>query len=143
MLADFLVRANGAGKLKTREWYYKRLDIYCNQKKPSLLLRFITQMHKVILLPIHGPEFDAVEEPVHVIRDFLKRNNKDAWLPEEISENTGIDITTAYHLCQLLRAKYVESAAKGKYFPIQSIERLGQTFFKWAPRSKSPRKGRK
>ncbi|MEM2759689.1 MAG: hypothetical protein QXU32_07430 [Nitrososphaerales archaeon] len=87
-------------------------------------------------MPIPGPEFDAVEDPVEVIRDFLKRNNKDAWVPEEISEHTGIDITTVYHICQLLRAKYIESGAKGEYFPIRSIERLGQTYFKWTPKSK-------
>ncbi|MGH9909930.1 MAG: hypothetical protein ACRD32_04755 [Nitrososphaerales archaeon] len=87
-------------------------------------------------MPIPGPEFDAVEDPVDVIRDFLKRNNKDAWMPEEISEHTGIDITTVYHICQLLRAKYVESAAKGEYFSIRSIERLGQTYFKWIPKSR-------
>ena len=87
-------------------------------------------------MPIPGPEFDAVEDPVDVIRDFLKRNNKDAWIPEEISEHTGIDITTVYHICQLLRAKYVESAAKGEYFSIRSIERLGQTYFKWTPKSR-------
>ncbi|MFQ5940261.1 MAG: hypothetical protein ACE5KA_00980 [Nitrososphaerales archaeon] len=87
-------------------------------------------------MPIPGPEFNAVEDPVHVIRAFLKRNNKDAWVPEEISEHTGIDITTVYHICQMLRAKYVESAAKGDHFPIRSIERLGQTYFKWTPRSK-------
>ena len=87
-------------------------------------------------MPIPGPEFDAVEDPVDVIRDFLKRNNKDAWMPEEISEHTGIDITTVYHICQLLRAKYVESAAKGEYFSIRSIERLGQTYFKWTPKSR-------
>ena len=87
-------------------------------------------------MPIPGPEFDAVEDPVDVIRDFLKRNNKDAWMPEEISEHTGIDITTVYHICQLLRAKYIESAAKGEYFSIRSIERLGQTYFKWTPKSR-------
>lgn len=87
-------------------------------------------------MPIPGPEFDAVEDPVDVIRDFLKRNNKDAWMPEEISEHTGIDITTVYHICQLLRAKYVESAAKGEYFSIRSIERLGQTYFKWTSKSR-------
>lgn len=87
-------------------------------------------------MPIPGPEFDAVEDPVDVIRDFLRRNNKDAWMPEEISEHTGIDITTVYHICQLLRAKYVESTAKGEYFSIRSIERLGQTYFKWTPKSR-------
>jgi len=85
-------------------------------------------------MPIPAPEFDAVEDPVLVIRDFLKRNSKDAWTPEEISERTGIDITTVYHICQLLRAKYVESATKDEYFPVRSIERIGQTYFKWSPK---------
>ncbi len=89
-------------------------------------------------MPIPGPEFDAVEDPVDVIRDFLKRNNKDAWMPEEISEHTGIDITTVYNICQLIRAKSVESAAKGEYFPIRSIQRLDQTYFKWMPKSRKP-----
>jgi len=87
-------------------------------------------------LPIPGPDFDSVEDPVVVIRDFLKRNNKDAWIPEEISEHTGINVTIAYNICQLLRAKYVESTAKGEYFPIRSTERLGQTYFKWMIRSR-------
>ncbi len=87
-------------------------------------------------MPIPAPEFDAVEDPVQVIRDFLKSNGKDAWTPEEISERTGIDITTVYHICQLLRAKYVESAAKDEYFPVRSIERIGQTYFKWSPKSR-------
>ncbi len=93
-------------------------------------------------MPIPAPEFDAVEDPVLVIRDFLKRNSKDAWTPEEISERTGIDITAVYHICQLLRAKYVESAAHGEYFPVRSIERIGQTYFKWSPKSRES-KGRK
>lgn len=93
-------------------------------------------MYKGTPLPIPGPEFDAVEDPVEVIRDFLKGNNKDAWVPEEISEHTGIDITTVYNICQLLKAKYIEAVARGEYFPIRSIERLGQTYFKWTPRSK-------
>ncbi len=87
-------------------------------------------------MPIPAPEFDAVEDAVQVIRDFLKRNSKDAWTPEEISERTGIDITTVYHICQLLRAKYVESTAKDEYFPVRSIERIGQTYFKWSPKSR-------
>jgi len=87
-------------------------------------------------VPIPGPEFDAVEDPVNVIRDFLRRNNKDAWAPEEISEHTGIDITTVYNICQLIRAKSVESAAKEEYFPIRSIQRLDQTYFKWMPKSR-------
>jgi hypothetical protein len=91
-------------------------------------------------LPIPGAEFDAVEDPVDVIREFLKRNSKDAWMPEEISEHTGIDITTVYHICQLLRAKHVESAAKGEYFPIRSIERLGQTYFKWTAKTRKTSK---
>lgn len=91
-------------------------------------------------MPIPGAEFDAIEDPVEVIREFLRRNSKDAWMPEEISEHTGIDITTVYHICQLLRSKYVESAAKGEYFPIRSIERLGQSYFKWAAKAKKPQK---
>ncbi|NMJ86462.1 MAG: hypothetical protein EX285_01225 [Thaumarchaeota archaeon] len=87
-------------------------------------------------MPIPGPDFDSVEDPVVVIRDFLKRNSKDAWIPEEISEHTGINVTTTYNICQLLRAKYVESTAKGEYFPIRSIERLGQTYFKWMIRNR-------
>lgn len=87
-------------------------------------------------MPIPAPEFDAVEDPVLVLREFLKRNSKDAWAPEEISERTGIDMTAVYHICQLLRAMYVESAAKGEYFPIRSIERLGQMYFKWTPKSR-------
>ena len=87
-----------------------------------------------MLLPIPGPEFDSVEDPVDVIRDFLKRNNKDAWLPEEISEHTGIDMSTVYHICQMIRARHVQSAAKGEFFPIRSIERLGQMYFKWTSR---------
>lgn len=91
-------------------------------------------------MPIPAPEFDAVEDPIDVIRDFLKRNNRDAWSPEEISERTGIDMTTVYHICQLLRAKHIESAAKGEYFPIRSIERLGQTYFKWTPKARKSNK---
>ena len=87
-------------------------------------------------MPIPAPEFDAVEDPIVVIREFLKRNSKDAWTPEEISEGTGIDMTTVYHICQLLRAKYVESATKSEYFPVRSIERIGQTYFKWSPKSR-------
>lgn len=86
-------------------------------------------------MPIPAEEFDSVEDPVAVIRDFLKRNSKEAWAPEEISERTGLDMTTVYHICQLLRSKYVESAAKGEYFPVRSIERIGQTYFKWTPRT--------
>lgn len=82
-------------------------------------------------MPIPGAEFDAIEEPVVVIREFLKRNSKDAWTAEEISENTGLDMNTVYQVSQMLRARYVESAAKGEYFPIRSIQRLGQTYFKW------------
>ncbi len=83
-------------------------------------------------MPIPGPEFDAVEDPVTVIREFLKRNNKDAWSPEEISEGTGLDMTTVYHICQLMRAKFIEASTKGEYFPVRSIERLGQTYFRWS-----------
>ena len=92
-------------------------------------------------MPIPGPEFDAVEDPVAVIREFLKRNSKDAWTPEEISEGTGIDTTTVYHICQLMRAKFTEASTKGEYFPVRSIERLGQMYFKWSikgRKSKSP-----
>ncbi len=87
-------------------------------------------------MPIPGPEFDAVEDPVAVIREFLRRNCKDAWSPEEISEGTGIDMTTVYHICQLMRAKFIEASTEGEYFPIRSIERLGQTYFKWSTKGK-------
>lgn len=87
-------------------------------------------------MPIPAPEFDAVEDPAIVIREFLKRNSRDAWTPEEISEGTGIDMTTVYHICQLLRAKHIESATKDEYFPVRSIERIGQTYFKWSQKSK-------
>ena len=87
-------------------------------------------------MPIPGPEFDAVEDPVVVIREFLKRNSKDAWTPEEISEGTGIDMTSVYHICQLMRASFIEAATKGEYFPVRSIERLGQTYFKWSSKGR-------
>jgi len=90
-------------------------------------------------MPIPAPEFDAIEDPVVIVRDFLKRNSKDAWTPEEISEGTGIDMTTVYHICQLLRAKYIESATNDEYFPIKSIERIGQTYFKWSSKSRRPK----
>ena len=87
-----------------------------------------------------APEFDMIEEPVEVIKEFLKNHQEDAWTPEEISANTGIDITSVYHICQLMRAKYVEAVAKEEYFPVRSIERLGQTYFKWVPKPKRTRK---
>ncbi len=87
-------------------------------------------------MPMPGPEFDSVEDPVVVIRDFLKRNSKDGWSPEEISEHTGLDMNTVFQLCQMLRAQYVEAAAKGDHFPVRSIERLGQMYFKWTPKSR-------
>jgi DNA-binding IclR family transcriptional regulator len=87
-------------------------------------------------MPIPAPEFDSIEDPVAVVRDFLKQNSKDAWAPEEISERTGLDMTAVYHICQLLRAQYVECTARGEYFPIRSIERLGQTYFKWVSKTR-------
>lgn len=87
-------------------------------------------------MPIPAAEFDAVEDPAAVIRDFLKRNSKEAWAPEEISERTGIDMTATYHICQLLRSKHIEAAANGEYFPVRSIDRLGQTYFKWVPKKR-------
>lgn len=91
-------------------------------------------------MPMPAPEFDMIEEPVEVIKEFLKSHQEDAWTPEEISANTGIDMTTVYHICQLMRAKYVEATAKEEYFPIRSIERLGQTYFKWVPKKRKTRK---
>ena len=45
-------------------------------------------------MPMPAPEFDMIEEPVEVIKEFLKNHQEDAWTPEEISANTGIDITS-------------------------------------------------
>ncbi|RMF29737.1 MAG: hypothetical protein D6752_05415 [Candidatus Nitrosothermus koennekii] len=90
-------------------------------------------------MPMPAPEFDMIEEPVEVIKEFLKNHQEDAWTPEEISANTGIDITSVYHICQLMRAKYVEATAKEEYFPVRSIERLGQTYFKWVPKTRKRR----
>ncbi len=94
-------------------------------------------------MPMPAPEFDMIEEPVEIVREFLKSHQDDAWTPEEISANTGVDITSVYHICQLMRAKYIEATAKEEYFPIRSIERLGQTYFKWQAKPKRARKSRK
>lgn len=97
----------------------------------------------MVNMPMPAPEFDMIEEPVKVIKEFLKTHQDDAWTPEEISANTGLDITTVYHICQLMRAKYIEAAAKDEYFPIGSVERLGQLYFKWLEKPKKSRKSRK
>ncbi len=82
-------------------------------------------------MPIPIEELNEAEDPVIIIRDFLKRNANMAWTHEEISNNTGIDMTTVYQICQLLRAKHVEAVTKEEYFPIKVIERYGQTYYVW------------
>ncbi|MEM2856926.1 MAG: hypothetical protein QW416_07490 [Candidatus Nitrosocaldaceae archaeon] len=94
-------------------------------------------------MPMPAPEFDTIEEPVVVIKEFLKSHQDDAWTPEEISANTGLDVTSVYHICQLMRAKYIESTAKEEYFPIRSIERLGEMYFRWIEKPKKKRSPRK
>ncbi len=82
-------------------------------------------------MPIPVEELNESEDPIVIIKEFLKRNARMAWTYEEISNNTGIDMTTVYQICQLLRAKHVESVAKDEYFPIKVVERYGQTFYAW------------
>lgn len=82
-------------------------------------------------MPIPVAELDEAEDPVLIIKEFLKRNGGVAWTQEEISENTGLDMTTVYQICQMLRARYVESVARDEYFPIRAVERYGQTYYAW------------
>lgn len=94
-------------------------------------------------MPIPVAELDESNDPVLIIKEFLKRNNEEAWTQEEISENTGLDMTTVYQICQMLRARYVESIAKEEYFPIKAVERYGQTYYAWNKGAgQSSRKGR-
>ncbi len=94
-------------------------------------------------MPIPVEELNESEDPIVIIKEFLKRNSSMAWTYEEISNNTGIDMTTVYQICQLLRAKHVESVAKDEYFPIKVIEHYGQTFYAWNEkvRRRARRKG--
>ncbi|MEO9365689.1 MULTISPECIES: hypothetical protein [Candidatus Nitrosocaldus] len=98
-------------------------------------------------MPIPAAELDESNDPVLIIKEFLKRNSDEAWTQEEISEHTGLDMTTVYQICQMLRARYVESIAREEYFPIRAVERYGQTYYAWNPKGKgkstsSARKGR-
>lgn len=99
-------------------------------------------------MPIPTAELDESNDPVLIIKEFLKRYSDEAWTQEEISEHTGLDMTTVYQICQMLRARYVESIAREEYFPIKAVERYGQTYYAWNPKGKgkkstsSARKGR-
>ncbi|MEM3001756.1 MAG: hypothetical protein QXP41_06140, partial [Candidatus Nitrosocaldus sp.] len=98
-------------------------------------------------MPIPAAELDESNDPVLIIKEFLKRNGDEAWTQEEISEHTGLDMTTVYQICQMLRARYVESIAREEYFPIRAVERYGQTYYAWNPKGKGKgksiaRKGR-
>ncbi len=90
-------------------------------------------------MPIPIDEMKEAEDPIVIIKDFLRRNAHMAWTHEEISNNTGIDMTTVYQLCQLLRAKYVESVAREEHFPIKAVEYYGQTYYTWNERVKKRR----
>ncbi|MEM0365382.1 MAG: hypothetical protein QXE95_06735 [Candidatus Nitrosocaldus sp.] len=97
-------------------------------------------------MPIPAAELDESNDPVLIIKEFLKRNGDEAWTQEEISEHTGLDMTTVYQICQMLRARYIESIAREEYFPIRAVERYGQTYYAWNPKGKgkgksSARKG--
>jgi hypothetical protein len=94
-------------------------------------------------MPIPIEELNEAEDPIVIIRDFLKRNANMAWTYEEISNNTGIDMTTVYQICQLLRAKHVEAAAREEYFPIKVIERYGQTYYAWNEKARKRGKSRR
>jgi hypothetical protein len=94
-------------------------------------------------MPIPIEELNEAEDPVVIIRDFLKRNANMAWTYEEISNNTGIDMTTVYQICQLLRAKHVEAVAREEYFPIKVIERYGQTYYAWNEKVRKRGKSRR
>ncbi len=98
-------------------------------------------------MPIPVAELDESNDPVLIIKEFLKRNSDEAWTQEEISEYTGLDMTTVYQICQMLRTRYVESIAKEEYFPIKAVERYGQTYYAWNSKvkgkgAKATRKGR-
>jgi hypothetical protein len=94
-------------------------------------------------MPIPIEELNEAEDPIVIIRDFLKRNANMAWTYEEISNNTGIDMTTVYQICQLLRAKHVEAVAREEYFPIKVIERYGQTYYAWNEKARKRGKSRR
>ncbi len=94
-------------------------------------------------MPIPIEELNEAEDPIVIIRDFLKRNANMAWTYEEISNNTGIDMTTVYQICQLLRAKHVEAVAREEYFPIKVIECYGQTYYAWNEKVRKRGKSRR